>query len=315
MKRVEYTEYGGLDNLSIQEVPIPGVGANEILMEIKAFSINEIDWKVRNGDQKMITGSNFPRGMGCDLAGIVKDCGSEITEFITGQEVIGWLDFKHAGAYAEYAVLKPEQLTKKPANVSFEEGACLPMVGATTRQALLDEAKLHAGQSILINGCTGGLGHYAVQLAKQQGATVTGTCRQDHVALAEELGADDVVDYTQTDIRQYGKQYDVILDTSKHLPFSEAKPLLNHPGIYLDTQPGIPAFIGSFFNNLFSEKKHDVLGVSVRKADLIDLVQRASEGKLKTVIGKTYSFGEVISALREIENGQVHVPGKIVVIV
>ncbi len=315
MKRVEYSEYGGLDTLSVKETPIPEVDADEILVEVRAFSINEIDWKVRNGDQKIMTGSHFPRGMGCDLAGVVKHCGAKVTEFVTGDEVIGWLDFKHAGSYAEYAVLKTPQLAKKSANVSFEEGACLPMVGATARQALLDEAKLQPNQTILINGCTGGLGHYAVQLAKQVGATVTGTCNREHTTLAEKLGVDDIVDYTQTDIRQYGKTYDVILDTSKRLPFSEAKPLLNHPGIYLDTQPGIPAFIGSFFNNLFSEQKHDVLGVTVKRADLIDLVQRASEGTLKTIIGKTYAFEDVISALREVESKQVHVPGKIVVTV
>lgn len=313
MKRVQYSEYGGAEKMSIAEVPLPEVAEDEVLVAIRAFSINEIDWKIRNGDQKLMTGFRFPRSMGSDLAGVVEKTGSEVNGLSEGDEVVGWLDFKHAGSYAEYAVVKAESLVKKPASISFAEAACLPMVGATARQALLQEAKLQAGQSVLINGCTGGLGHYAVQIAKQQGAVVTGTCRGEHRDVAQQLDVDDIVDYTDQDIRQYGKTYDVILDTSKHLPFSEAKPLLNNPGIYLNTQPGLPAFVASFFNNLVSEKKNDVLGVTVHREDLLDLTERATQQKLQTIVGKTFPFSEVITAVTAAERGDLHVPGKIVV--
>ncbi|WKN42772.1 NAD(P)-dependent alcohol dehydrogenase [Tunicatimonas pelagia] len=313
MKRVQYQEYGGAEVMTLDNTPLPKMADDEVLIAVKAFSLNEIDWKVRSGSLRVVTGFSFPRGMGADLAGVVEKAGSQVDDLREGDEVVGWLDFKHAGSYAEYAVVKAENVVKKPASVPFAEAACLPMVGATARQALLREAKLKAGQTVLINGCTGGLGHYAVQIAKQQGAIVTGTCRSEHREAAQQLGVDDVVDYTQHDIRQYGKTYDVILDTSKHLPFTEAKLLLNSPGIYLNTQPGIPAFIGSFFNNLVSNKKNDVLGVTVQREDLLDLTERAAQQKLLTTIGKTFVFSDVIAAVTAAEQGELHVPGKIVV--
>ena len=315
MKTIRYDKYGDADVLYLQTEPAPTPAKDEALVRIRAFSLNELDWKVRNGDLKMMSGFPNENGIGCDLAGVIEQVGANEFGFVTGDEVIGWIaPGGKRGSYGTHALVKLDKLVQKPEDLPFEEAACLPMLGATARQALLEEANVQAEQRVLINGCTGGLGHYAVQLSKALGAHVTGTCSTDHMQAARELGADQVIDYKKQDIRERGLTFDVVLDTSKKLPFQEAKNIMAEPSIYLDPQPGLGAFVGSFVNNIFSEKKRDILAVEVKQEDLVYLTNLVDQGKLQTRVGRTFPFSEAIQAVRQAEEG-LHLVGKVVVVV
>ena len=313
MKAIRYDEYGDADQLYVQSGPAPAPAEDEALVRIKAFSINELDWKLRNGDLKIASGIPHETGIGSDLAGVIEQVRPNTFQFQPGDAVIGWLPMSDQGAYATHAVVKLKHLIRKPESMSFEEASCLPMVGATAWQAMREEARLQPGQRVLINGCTGAVGHYAVQIAKHLGAHVTGTCSTAHVEDALTLGCDEVIDYRQADIRESGKTFDVILDTSKQLPFSEAKPLMAAPSVYLDPQPGLGALMGSFLNNIFSEKKRDVLSVEVRQEDLQYLTEMVERGLLQTRVGRVYDWVAAIEAVRTHEAGTAHVVGKLVV--
>ena len=316
MKAIRYDEYGTADVLYVQAGAAPAPAEDEALVRIKAFSINELDWKIRNGDLKVVSGIPDENGIGCDLAGVIEQVRPNTFKFQPGDEVIGWIapGGRH-GSYATHAIVKLEHLVRKPEAMTFAEAACLPMVGATAWQAMREEANVRLGQRVLINGCTGALGHYAVQIAKHLGAHVTGTCSTEHVADALALGVDEVIDYKQSDIREHAEKFDVILDTSKQLPFSEAKPLMAEPSVYLDPQPGFGALVGSFLNNIFSEKKRDVMAVEVRQEDLQYLTEMVERGLLKTLVGKTFPWEQTIDAVRLHEAGSLHIVGKTVVTV
>ena len=314
MKAIRYDEYGDADVLYVQAGAAPAPAEDEALVRVRAFSINELDWKVRNGDLKIASGIPDENGIGSDLAGVIEQVRPNTFSFQPGDTVIGWIPpGSKSGAYATHAIVKLKHLIRKPEEMTFEEAACLPTVGATAWQTMHEEAKVQPGQRVLINGCTGAVGHYAVQIAKHLGAHVTGTCSTPHVADALALGCDEVVDYKQEDIRESGKTFDVILDASKQLPFSEAKPLLAEPSIYLDLQPGLTSLVGSFINNIFSEKKRDVVATEVTQQDLQYLTELVERGLLKTHVGHTFDWEESIEAVRAHEAGTLHLVGKAVV--
>ena len=312
MKQIRYTAYGTPDVMQRMEVEQPKPDKGEVLIKVKAAGINELDWKIRSGNLKMQDGKDFPKLMGCELAGEVAALGEGVEGFAVGDAVFGWIPFSKLGAFAEYAVTQQDLLWPKPASLSFAEAAALPMAGTTALQALTKEVSLAPGKKVLINGATGGVGHFAVQIAHAHGAEVTAVAGTEHVEFAKKLGADVVVDYHERDIKESSDRYDVILDTSKKLPWEAGKKLLKEHGTYLDLQPGLKAFIGSFLQNAFSSKEHDVLGVEVKQADLKALAALIEDGQLAVSVDRVFDFSEAVSAIASIEDGSVSIAGKAV---
>lgn len=312
MRKIQYNEYGGPEVMKLEDVERPVPNSDEVLVKVRAAGINELDWKIRNGNLKIQDGRDFPKSMGCELSGNVVQVGEAVDEFATQDAVFGWIPFSKLGAFAEYAVVKRDLLRKKPVGLSYAEAAALPMVGATALQALTQEVSLAPGKKILINGATGGVGHLAVQIARQQGATVTAVAGTEHVEFAKTLGADIVIDYHEQDVREGRDRYDVILDTSKQLPWEDAKKLLATEGTYIDLQPGLKAFIGSFLQNAFNSKTHDVLGVEVKQRDLEDLSSLVQSGDLKVAVEHTFNLSDYQSVFSSLEAGSIDSVGKAV---
>ena len=312
MKKIQYYEYGGPKVMKLVDLEPPRPNSGEVLVKVHAAGINELDWKIRNGNLKIQDGKGFPKEMGCELSGIVAQLGEKAERFAIGDAVFGWIPFKQLGAFAEHAIVDCELLHSKPEKLSHLEAAALPMVGATALQALTQEVAIAPGQKVLINGATGGVGHLAVQIARQQGATVTAVAGTQHVEFAQTLGADIVIDYHKQDVREGSDRYDVILDTSKQLPWEEAKPLLTEKGTYIDLQPGLKAFVGSFLQNAFSSKTHDVLGVTVTQQDLQTLASLVEAGDLNIAVKQTFPLSDYQSAFSALEAGDVDFVGKAV---
>ena len=312
MKKIQYYEYGSSQVMKLEEVARPTPNSNEVLVKVRAAGINELDWKIRNGNLQIQDGKGFPKAMGCEFSGDVVQAGEAVDGFATGDAVFGWIPFSQLGAFAEYAVVDCGLLRAKPVSLSYVEAAALPMVGATALQALTQEVSLSPGKKVLINGATGGVGHLAVQIARQQGATVTAVAGTEHIEFAQTLGADTVIDYHKQNVRESSNLHDVILDTSKQLPWDEAKKLLTKEGTYIDLQPGLKAFIGSFLQNTFSSKTHDVLGVEVKQRDLEELALLVESGDLKVTVEHIFKLSNYQSALSSLESGSVSSVGKAV---
>ncbi|WP_230719716.1 NADP-dependent oxidoreductase [Martelella mediterranea] len=177
MKRIQYFKYGKPEELSLADVDQPQPGRGQILVRVKAASVNPMDWKIRRGEMKMLSGSRFPRGLGHDFSGVVDAVGPDVERFKLGDEVFGAASIRQAGAFAEYVVADTKTVALKPSNLTFEQAATLTVVGSAAWVGLIAKAKLRAGQSVLINGCLGSVGRSAVQIARMQGAIVTGSCR------------------------------------------------------------------------------------------------------------------------------------------
>lgn len=313
MKKIQYYEYGGSDVMNMESVELPKLSSNsDVLVKVYAAGINELDWKIRNGNLKIQDGKGFPKSMGCELAGEVLQVGTAVDSFKDGDAVFGWIPFNQLGAFAEYVVVAADKLQHKPANLSYEQAAALPMLGTTALQALTKEVHLTPEKQVLINGATGGVGHFAVQIASLTGAEVTAVTSTNHLTFAKELGASNVIDYHEVDIQETSDRYDVILDTSKKLPWEAAKKLLKEEGTYIDLQPGLKAFIGSFLQNVFSHKTHDVLGVEVGEEDLKELSELTTRGDLRVTVGKVFHFDEYKTALDALEAGKTNGIGKAV---
>ena len=227
MKRIQYLKYGGPEELRLDDVDLPEPARGQIRVQVRAASVNPMDWKIRRGEMKMMTGSRFPRGLGHDFSGVVDAVGSGAKRLKAGDEVFGITSISKAGAFAEYVVADENNVGMKPANVSFEQAAAITVVGITAWSALITKAKLRAGQSILIAGCLGGVGRLALQIAREQGAKVVGSCSTSGLEEALALGADEAVDYRALDIASYRHRFDVILDTAGAFSLRQCGAMLN----------------------------------------------------------------------------------------
>ena len=217
MKAIVYTEYGSPDVLQLQDMTKPTPNDDEVLVKVHAASANPLDWHIMRGEPflaRLDAGLQKPKHtrLGADIAGRVEAVGKNVTQFQPGDEVFGELFGGALGSFAEYACASEDALALKPANLSFEQAAAAPVVGFTALQGLRDKGQIQAGQKVLVNGASGGVGSFAVQLAKSYGAEVTGVCSTRNLELVRSIGADHVVDYTQEDFTRNGQQYDLIYD-------------------------------------------------------------------------------------------------------
>jgi NADPH:quinone reductase-like Zn-dependent oxidoreductase len=321
MQAVVQDAYGApQDVLTLQEIDKPGPGDDDVLVQIRAAGVHIGDWLVMNGLPYMIRlgfGVTKPKNTvpGMEFAGQVEAVGKNVSQFQPGDEVFGYAG---AGAFAEYVSVSQDALAMKPANASFEQAAVVPISGITAIQALRDKGKVQPGHKVLIIGASGGVGTYAVQIAKAYGAEVTGVCSTRNVDMVRSLGADHVVDYTHEDISQNGQQYDLILDTAGNRPLSELRRMLTPTGtLVIVGGSGGPWLMGTGRSlkalavSPFTGQTLTMFLSRTTKDDLIALSELIESGQVTPVVDRTFSFDETADALTYV--GERHTRGKTVI--
>jgi NADPH:quinone reductase-like Zn-dependent oxidoreductase len=317
MKAVVIDNYGGTEQLQLRDVERPQPAAGEVLIRVHAAGVNPVDWKIRRGMMRPILWLKFPIILGIDVAGVIEALGPDATRFPAGEAVFAFLSPRDhgPGGYAEYAVAPESAVARKPDLLSFQEAASLPVAGITALQALRDLGELTAGKSVLINGASGGVGTFAIPIAKTLGAgRVTGVCGPRNVDLVRELGADAVINYTREDFTRRRERHDIILDAVAKSSFTACRRVLNPGGTYITTLPLPGALfwsaLGPAAGLLSSGKRAKVIVAKARTSDLEFLGQLASEGKLRPVIDRVFALGEVKEAHEASETERTR--GKIV---
>ena len=296
MKRVQYFHYGVPEELRLDETPPPDVGRGQIRVQVRAAAANPMDWKIRRGEMKALTGFRFPRGLGHDFAGAVDAVGPGVERLKVGDEVFGVTSIRQAGAFAEYVVADEKNVGLKPPSLSFEQAAALTIVGLTAWNALVAKARLRAGQSVFITGCLGGVGRSAVQIARMRGANVAGSCSASRREEALALGVGEVVDYRAFDIAPYRRRFDVVFDTAGALSLSQCGAMLKRGGMSLHIVPTPAKLIGC----LLPSRHHLVFGNPTPQS-LAGIAEAAEQGKLVPAIGRIVPLSEAISAVVELE--------------
>ena len=302
MKKVIYNQYGDARQLQVVETDKPVPGSRLVLIKMKAAAINPLDWKIRNGEMKLFTGSRFPKGIGFDFAGAIESVGASVKDFSPGDAVFGTITGFTAGTLAEYIVVDAKTTMIKPPNISFEQATALSTTGATALRILEDVANVKKGTQVLINGATGGVGMFATQIAKRMGAVVTAVVSPKGIAVAKEWGSDHIIDYTSENVLERGILYDVVVDLSDKLPFQAAKAIMKDKSIFVNTIPSPPQIVASKLFSPFTNKKNKALVTIVTKKDLKSLADYATDG-LDIQIHKTYSMGDVVDGFMESEKG------------
>ena len=320
MKAIVYTEYGPPNVLQLKEVEKPAPKGNEALVQVHAASINYIDWQMLGGESfflRLTTGGlRKPKRqiLGDDIAGQVEAVGSDVKQFQPGDEVCGLCN---TGGFAEYRCVPEKHLALKPASVSFEHAAAVPEAGFPALQGLRDKGRIQPGQKVLINGASGGVGTFAVQIAKSFGAEVTGVCSTSKMDLVRSIGADHVIDYSQEDFTKSGQRYDLILTVGGYRPLLDYRRVLSPEGIYVCLGGSLAqymqaAFLGPLVSMIGSKKMGSALGAPTQK-DLAFLLELLDTGKVVPVIDRCYPLSELPEALRYYGEGQVQ--GKVVITV
>jgi NADPH:quinone reductase-like Zn-dependent oxidoreductase len=323
MKAVIYCEYGSPDVLKFQDVEKPTPTDTQLLVKIRAAAANPLDWHYIRGTpflMRLGTGLRVPKEirLGVDFAGTVEAVGGKVTKFKPGDEVFG----ARSGAFAQYVVVgEDKQVAPKPANLTFEQVAGVPVAAVTALQGLRDKGALKAGQKVLINGASGGVGTFAVQIAKTLGAEVTGVCSTRNLELVRSLGADYVVDYTKEDFADGAKRYDLILDNVGNRSLSDCRRALTPEGRYVMIGGGGPndhRIIGPFgrvitmlVRDRFGSQRMGFMLANVNQQELTTLSGLMQDGKVTPVVDRTYKFSELPEAMRYLEAGRAR--GKVVV--
>ena len=317
MKAIVYEKYGSPDVLHFKEVEKPAPKDNEVLIKIHAASVNAYDWHFLTADIFLIRlmggGLLKPKDarLGADMAGRIETVGRNVKQFQPGDKVFGMVK----GSFAEYVCAPESALALKPINTSFDEAAAIPMAAITALQGLRDKGNIQPGQKVLINGASGGVGTFAVQVAKSFGAEVTAVCSARNLDQARSIGADHVIDYTKEDFTQNAQQYELIFAANGYHPISAYKRALTPKGIYVMaggslTQIFQAMLIGSMMSETGGRKMG---GVSVRgnQKDLAFIKELFEAGKVKSIIDKRYPLSEAAEALRYLGKG--HARGKVVI--
>jgi NADPH:quinone reductase-like Zn-dependent oxidoreductase len=324
MKAIVYCDYG-VPNLKFQEIEKPAPEDDQLLVKVRAASVNPLDWHFVEGTPYFMrligVGLRKPKDtrLGVDFAGTVEAVGKNVTKFKPGDEVFGG----RTGAFAEYVcVREPRAVALKPANITFEQAASVPIAAITALQGVRDEGKVQPGQKVLINGASGGVGTFAVQIAKSLGADVTGICSTRNLDMVRSLGADHVIDYTKEDFTKGDQRYDVILDNVANRSLSECRRVLNPDGRYVLIGggganegrwlgPGLTqAFKAMVLSKFVSQKMGMMMG-ELNQKDLTALADLMQSGKVTPVIDRTYKLSELPQAIQYLEQG--HARGKVVI--
>jgi NADPH:quinone reductase-like Zn-dependent oxidoreductase len=321
MKAILREKYGGPDVLELSDIERPVIDDDSILVRVRAASINAYDWHMMRGLPFLIRlseGLRKPKSsaMGVDVAGLVEAVGKNVTQFRPGDEVFG----ARTGSFAEYVRGGPKSfLVPKPAGLTFEQAAAVPMAAQTALQGLRDKGQIKSGQRVLINGGSGGVGTFAVQIAKSFGAHVTAVCGTGNVDMIRSLGADQVIDYTKEDFTRSGQRYDLILDVAANRSLSDCRRVLSATGILVIVGapdgrrmgPIVARLLWAVVLSRFASQKLLPFLAKNSKEDLILLKELIEAGKVRPVIDRTYPLSETAEAIRYLEEG--HARGKVVI--
>lgn len=323
MQAITYSTYGGPDVLEFGEVPTPTPEADEVLIAVHAASLNAADWHLMRADPPLVRLMGFgllsPKEaiLGADVAGRVESVGSSVTEFEPGDEVFGDLSECGHGAFAEFVCAREDALALKPTSLSFEEAAAVPLAAVTALQGLRDEGEIREGQEVLITGASGGVGTFAVQIAKSFGAEVTGLCSTEKIDLVSSIGADHVIDYTREDYTEGKQQYDLILDAGGYRSVIDCRRVLKLDGHYV--------FVGGSNARLFQamllgpilsmidDRTMGNLMASPDRDDLIEVRDIIEAGEVTPVIDERFPLEKVPEAIRYLEGGNAR--GKVIIAV
>ena len=322
MQAIVSEEYGGPEILELRDVDVPQLDPDGVLVRVRASSVNPYDWHVMRGLPYLVRlaeGRSRPKQpiRGVDVAGVVEAVGENVTAFRPGDEVFG----AKAGALAEFVCAGPKNvLAAKPAGLTFEQAAAIPLAGVTALQALRDKGRLETGQRVLVNGASGGVGTFAVQIAKALGAEVTGVCSARNAGLVTSNGADRVLDYAEVDFARSGERYDLVLDNVGNRSLSDLRRVLTPHGTLVVVGGGGGNWIGPMMLPLRAAMLSPFVGQRLlpllakhTQNDLLVLKELAETGKIVPVIDRTYPLAEAAEAIRYLETG--HARGKVVVTV
>ena len=320
MKAIVRTQYGPPDVLQFTEVEKPTPKDNEILIKLYAASVNPLDLFHMRGAPliRLIPGLRTPKHqvLGCDIAGRVEAIGGDVKQFQPGDEVFGVTGFA-GGGFAEYACAIEDKLALKPANCSFEDAAAVPIAAITALQGLRDKGRIQPGDKVLVDGASGGVGTFAVQIAKSFGADVTAVCSTRNVDTARSIGADHVIDYTREDFTQSGQRYDLIVGANAHHSIFDYRRALSQGGIYVIVGGGLPqifqAMLLAPLLSRIGSKKTCFFVANINQKDLVSLKGLLEAGKIVPVIDRRYPLSDAAEALRYLE--ERHAQGKIVLTV
>ena len=322
MKAITHCEYGGPEVLKVEEIEKPVPNDNQVLVKVRAASLNPLDLTIRGPLLlRPLFGLRKPKDtrLGVDYSGTVEAVGKNVTNFKPGDEVFGGKN----GAIAEYVcVLADRAVVLKPANMTFEQAASVPVAAITALQGLRDRGHIQSGQKVLINGASGGVGTFAVQIAKSFGTEVTGVCSTRNVDLVQSIGADHVIDYTKEDFTKTDQRYDIIYDLVGNHSFSERRRILGPNGICVMAGIGGAGWhddfgmrllgeLNGYLRSRFVSQKFVAYIAQFNKADMSVLADLLQTGKMTPVIDKTYKLNETADALRYLETG--HARGKVVI--
>lgn len=322
MKAIVHPCYGKADVLRYDDVAMPQPVGRDVLVEVRAVALNPLDWHYMTGTPYIMRlesglGRSKSGRLGVDFAGVVAAVGPDVTRFKPGDEVLG----SRFGAFAEYAVVAEDRaLVPKPSRLSFEQAAAVPVAAITALQGLRDKGHVKAGDMVLINGASGGVGTFAVQIAKALGAEVTGVCSTRNVELVRSLGADHVIDYKQDDFTRGDRRYDVIIDNVGNHPLRAVRQVLEPDGTYVriggpkdDRWFGpVSGFLKAPLMSLVSSQKFEVLLAQMNGADLLELNRMIEDGAIMPVIDRQYAFEEIPAAIGYLESQRAR--GKVVAV-
>ena len=322
MKAIVNEEYGSPDVFEFKEVKKPTPTENEVLVKIHAASANAADWHIMRADPFLVRlslGFLKPKHkiLGSDIAGRVEAVGRNVKQFQPGDEVFGDKFERGWGGFAEYVCARENELVLKPASMTFEEAAAVPMAAVTALQGLRDKGQIQAGQKVLINGASGGVGTFAVQIAKSFGAEVTGVCSTRNLDRVRSIGADHVIDYTEEDFTKSGQLYDLILAVSGYHSIFEYKRALSPKGVYVTIGGSLAQMFQAILLGpliaITGSKKMGFLQYKPNEKDLVFIKELLEAGKVVPVIDRRYPLSEVAEAIRYLE--ERHARGKVVITV
>ncbi len=318
MKALIINKYGSISDLKNDEIDKPVINENEVLVKIKAAAVNPADLLVISGKDggTFLHDKNFPFALGFDYSGVVDEIGQNVSGLQPKDEVFGFLDYSkknQKGTFTEYVAVTPEICAKKPQNISFAEAASAATAGSAALQGLNDKGNLQSGQRVFINGASGGVGSYAVHIAKNMGAEVWATCGSKNIDYVKSLGADRVVDYKTIDYKELSQKFDIFLDVAVRSSFSKASPTLSSKGIYVSLLPISPAFAAGWLKSLFGSKLCRGVVAKQKQSDLTQLANWMSEGKLEVSIDTSFSLADASKALQKLESKGVN--GKIAILI
>ncbi|QEG36872.1 NAD(P)-dependent alcohol dehydrogenase [Bythopirellula goksoeyrii] len=301
MRAIIYKNYGDPSVLQMAEMAPPKPAKDEVLIRVMAAGVNPVEARLRSGEARFLLPGGFPRIPGYDVCGIVEACGENCT-FSVGTRVLAYLKHIYGGAYAEFVSCSTKCVAAIPDAMTFEEGAAIPLAASTSLQSLRDHGQMKTGDEVLVNGASGGVGAFAVQIAKAYSASVTGVASGKHEDFVRTLGADDFINYEQQNFVDMDRWWNLVFDAAGKSSFGEAKRVLTEKGSFVSTEPSLWGLMETLFTWPRSQKGRIMLAIP-RDEDLRELVRLFSAGQLKVTIAHTFPLEEAAQAHTTIEKG------------